>query len=916
MNQQQYTTIIAIGAKLLATFDSTMAKAQARLKGLQKTAETVASKLGFLKTALSAALSSLGAFAVGAVFKRIFDKAFEEAAAAQERVLAVTNEFWIHMQKEGRDAAMQQTLALFAYNKELAKTGVISHQIYDTLVVGLSKIGEGPREIAEVLPVLADVLVRAKGIRASTEDASELADTIVRVAKGGRQIQLLKWGILLGPSERARLKAYKDDWRGALDYLFHFLKTYKGFNEEAARTPLGQIQRMKNLFDELSETIGTTMLPAEADMAAAWEKALPVIQPVILEALKDIARVITFIANEVGAFYERVAMPDAVAALAEVNKAFHELLDTLGIELPEAGIFGRIFGAAFIASCKLIAWQIHNIELVVKALGWVFNFVFGDAIKSFHRMSDELNRLGKIWALVKAWVTEALAHPIDFAYHRLLDLLALLHIIKKPSKQTVEALTGVPVNAQGLPTEMPPIPEKYAKNAALREAYMKGAAPPVVPKGGYGKTPAYALPGGYGYGPQRPPPPPAYTAPPPPTGRPPAIPAMPSTRIWTPSGAPYGAVGGPGFIPPGATMPYGRPPYVPPTPPPTGGVGGAGAGAGAMPPAPFGGMEGAKPIPLPPSGGVGGGGAAAGSVPIAPGGGGGGAPAGVAGAGVAPPSAPLSEAGLAAVVAERAPFIAQMRQPETMKLIAATLATEAGSASDQATVLEALVNRAAAYAAAGHPKSIQELITGGFYGPWNRGETQRKMAAGITPERMAQVAAIIDSIAAGQNRLRGMTDQGMKNEIKGYKEKVGEDYYGFMGIAGERQTAAYRQSQAAGQAPPPMLAANAYALGGIAKMPQLAMLAEKGPEMVLPMVGRGALGLFGSLLGGLRDMTGGGDTHHYNFSPNVTISGNADQRTVNEMDIKLRNLAREFINSFKEAQRQERRLSYESGYSS
>jgi len=48
----------------------------------------------------------------------------------------------------------------------------------------------------------------------------------------------------------------------------------------------------------------------------------------------------------------------------------------------------------------------------------------------------------------------------------------------------------------------------------------------------------------------------------------------------------------------------------------------------------------------------------------------------------------------------------------------------------------------------------------------------------------------------------------------------------------------------------------------------------------------------------------------------VSITGNADERTLGELDIRLRNIAREFINGFKEAQRHERRLSYESGYGS
>jgi len=133
-----------------------------------------------------------------------------------------------------------------------------------------------------------------------------------------------------------------------------------------------------------------------------------------------------------------------------------------------------------------------------------------------------------------------------------------------------------------------------------------------------------------------------------------------------------------------------------------------------------------------------------------------------------------------------------------------------------------------------------------------------------------------------------------------------------MGMRGEKETAAYRYSRgaqrAAQAAQPQQDAAQAalpeappylrgYQEGGLARTPQLATLAEKGPEIVMPM-GR---------LAGL-----GG--HHIEFSPNITINGNASEAEQSALEAKLRNVAREFIDNFKRAQYQERRLSYESGY--
>jgi hypothetical protein len=207
------------------------------------------------------------------------------------------------------------------------------------------------------------------------------------------------------------------------------------------------------------------------------------------------------------------------------------------------------------------------------------------------------------------------------------------------------------------------------------------------------------------------------------------------------------------------------------------------------------------------------------------------------------------------------------------------------------------------------------MIKGGFYGPYNRGETAAVMSKGLSDERSQQVAGMIQEMST-RNVMRGMTDQGMVNEIQGYKEQINGEYYGFMsGVAEQYKTAAYTLSQQAAAAGPVAAAAPAapaaeappmlrgYALGGIATKPQIATLAEKGPEAVVPLRSR--------LMSGLR---GAAATTNVHFTPNITINGNASPEDQRAMDSRLRDLAHDFIQQFKRAQHQERRLSYEGGY--
>jgi hypothetical protein len=279
------------------------------------------------------------------------------------------------------------------------------------------------------------------------------------------------------------------------------------------------------------------------------------------------------------------------------------------------------------------------------------------------------------------------------------------------------------------------------------------------------------------------------------------------------------------------------------------------------------------------------------------------AAAGVAGGGTAgaPPQVPLSPEGLKAVQSERADIVADLQRPEIRNLVSATLAREMSSAEGQKDVLENLVNRSVAYKRAGKYQGIEQMIKGGFYGPWNRGETQATMAKGLSDARSQQVAGFIDEIKAGRNVMRGMTDQGVN---VGNREYIrGEGYSYAHGFGEQYKTAAYLESQKAAREkanPPPQDGAKyarAFATGGVVTKPTLAMIGEKGPEAVVPLGDRGE---------------GGGTS--VNFAPNITIHGNASEAEQQALDKRLRDLARDFVSSFKRAQTHERRLSYEGGY--
>ncbi len=109
--------------------------------------------------------------------------------------------------------------------------------------------------------------------------------------------------------------------------------------------------------------------------------------------------------------------------------------------------------------------------------------------------------------------------------------------------------------------------------------------------------------------------------------------------------------------------------------------------------------------------------------------------------------------------AQRARMAAEVKNnPQLAKELAGVAILE--DAHDPEGVIESLANRAA-YTG----KSLNSLIHGGFYGPVNRGQlpgAMRQLEG--NPKLSARVQGAIDRVWAGENRLKGATDQGMPGD--------------------------------------------------------------------------------------------------------------------------------------------------------
>lgn len=921
--KRQYTAVFAIGAKLLGTFRGAMTAAQGRLRGLQAAASRVGGVIRKLTFAFSGLFAVFGGFLAGKIFQQIFGTATEEAQQAHQRTrsLLVSLRQMDEIRKRGKGAAEDELKRIYAHNAALEKQGVLQKDILDDMAVQLARAKIPSKYIQQTTDKLADLLVATVGVTATQEDGVKMANAFKKAVSSGKVLSLQKQGVDI---TKEQAKEYSKVVGKVARYqaLMKILgDNYKDVNKEARNTPEGRIQLFRNAIKNMASDIGEQLLPAQAELADAWKEALPEVGPLLIAGMKLLLRLVTKLGNMVRTqlipWWHEFQKTERFEKLKGILKWCEDHFGT--ILLIVGGIIGALAGLSLLGTIIPIIVAVANpIGLIVIAVlavvaaialmyakwdtikemfpataaviehfieGFKISFVAGwDFVVAIFKsvvaiFTGDWEGVGAAWA--KVWT--------DMGAIADWWKTTLIEVAKAVGQAFKDYFLRVFEDIKGIWTWM-----KGFSWSGIKSMFSKGKEAATAYGQQMGDTGGFAT-GGIVTKPQV-----ARVAE---DGPEAIIPLNNSARAYALLNQAAGAMGS-------SLMP---------------GIG-AGSGVDAMKgfvvasesftKGLFEVIHELKPAlmkfvtAISPIGGGGPGGAFGGiatAVQAAFGGGGAaGAAAGVAGGAGAPATGvPLSPEGLAKVQAERADIVKDLMRPEMRNLVSATLSTEASSAFGQKNVLEAMVNRAVAYKAAGKYKGMEQMIKGGFYGPYNRGETGAVMRRGLSDARSEQVKSMIEEMSS-RNVLHGMTDQGMINEIKGYKENIGGEYFGGMaGLPQQYKTAAYLEShkkaaEAASDAatePPPYLAK--LAAGGIATKPTLAQIGERGPEAVVPL-GRGR---------------GAGAPHtSVNFAPNITVNGNMGEEEQAALHARLRSLSREFVSHFKKAQTHERRLSYEGGY--
>jgi hypothetical protein len=203
------------------------------------------------KTVAIAGTAAFGAVSA-ALYKSV--EAAIESEAEQNRLRQIL--------KTTTDATDEQIESLNKQAKALQNVGVVSAGTTSVVQAQLATFDLSVSTIETLTPAILNYVTAEKGAKASADDFKSSTNGLAQALQGNFA-SLTKTGFVLDDATKKTIKSGTESERAAA--LVEVLdSTYADFNSTLRKTPEGQLQALKNDFNDLSTAVGIALLPALA----------------------------------------------------------------------------------------------------------------------------------------------------------------------------------------------------------------------------------------------------------------------------------------------------------------------------------------------------------------------------------------------------------------------------------------------------------------------------------------------------------------------------------------------------------------------------------------------------------------------------------------------------------------------------
>ena len=249
--------------------------------GMNKIKKTGA---GIAKTAIKGiAVGTAALTAATGVFLKQSADAYNEAQLQTTKMETVL--------KNTKGMTKGQINDLKDYTSVLQSKGVVEDDVLKAGMTSAGVFGLQADSIKKLLPGMADLAVKEKGLNVTSEDMANYGKLLGK-AMSGQTGALKKAGIVLDKHQEQIMKSGTETQKAAL--LADLLKQkVGGVNEAMAQTDQGKIQQLKNDFGDLQEEVGAVVMSVLGEFAGWFNSQMPAIREKVLQIVASFKKFVT-----------------------------------------------------------------------------------------------------------------------------------------------------------------------------------------------------------------------------------------------------------------------------------------------------------------------------------------------------------------------------------------------------------------------------------------------------------------------------------------------------------------------------------------------------------------------------------------------------------------------------------------------
>lgn len=270
--------------------------------------------------------TSVSVYGMAAIYagSKLIDMSQQQAQAEQKLAEIYKTRMGVGKQ------AVQSTLDLATAQQ---KAGVIGDEVQLAAAQQLATYAKYPSTVNTMLPAINNLLVQQKGLNATQEDATALANLFGK-AMMGQTGALKRAGISFTEAQEQVLK-YGTEEEKAATIAEVVTQNVGNMNAEFAKTDAGKIQQAKNELGDMGEQIGAILLPAVADLVSWFQDNL----------LPKLQQFIDFMSQHPAIAKFALAFALIIAALGPVLLMIGGLISTIGSLITIGTTLGISLGA-------------------------------------------------------------------------------------------------------------------------------------------------------------------------------------------------------------------------------------------------------------------------------------------------------------------------------------------------------------------------------------------------------------------------------------------------------------------------------------------------------------------------------------------------------------------------------------------